>query len=92
MYKTISELKRSGDPHLCTLIAIMKRSNELTAEDDTMNATEAQQFLRIDSNKWNDYRRESIVLPYVNLHSAGVVYKRADLERLLKETSCPNNN
>jgi hypothetical protein len=92
MNKTISELKRSGDPYTCNLITILKRSDELTAEDDTMNATEAQEFLRIDSNKWNDYRIEGSVLPYVNLHSAGVAYKRAELERLLKETYCPNNN
>jgi hypothetical protein len=33
MHQTISELKRSGDPYTCNLLAILKRNYELPAEE-----------------------------------------------------------
>jgi hypothetical protein len=75
-----------------TLYNQLKHASHSVEQIASGIAAQAQKFLQIDSDKWSDYRREGIVLPYVNPYSAGVVYKRTDLECLLKDTSCPNNN
>jgi hypothetical protein len=84
MNQTILERKLRGDPLVCDLIQILKRSAELAAEDATMTAKEARCFLRIDRRVWDTYRKDGIVTPYFRPLNSRAVYKRVEIERLLR--------
>jgi hypothetical protein len=91
MNQSILERKLKGDPYICDLIEFIKRSAELAAEDATMTAKEARSFLRIDRHLWDGYRKDGIVTPYYRPRNSRAVYKRVEIERLLKDTPWPDS-